>query len=124
MLNLNILNALYDDYAINNMGTLAEGKQLNYFNKADKFRVVKINENDSIFQKIFYVLRPLKKEMEIFALTINKKDMAMQLEYMYGLDDMEMDLESRLAWPLIKGMFNDFSYETIMEYINNLNEFY
>lgn len=124
MLNLNILNALYDDYLINIMGTLEEGKRLNYFNEADKFRVVKINENDSLYQKIFYVLRPLKKEMEIFALTINKKDMGMQLEYMYGLDDFAHGLDSKYGWPIVKSMYESMPYDSIEQIINELQDLY
>lgn len=121
MLNLNVLNALYNDFVINVMGTAKEGRDLGYFKAADKMRLAKVNENDDRLQHIFYVLKEDTKEMEIYSLTTFKKDLDICLEFLYSDDDFAYGINKRTSWPIIKAMYENMPFDSIQELVNELN---
>lgn len=121
MLNLTVLNALYNDFAINVMGTAEEGQDVGYFKAGHKIRLAKVNENDDRLQHIIYVLKEDEKVMEIFSLTTMKKEVDIFLEFMYSDDDFAYGINKRTSWPIIKAMYESMSYDSIKELVDELN---
>lgn len=122
MLNLNVLNALYDQFAINIMGTAKEGTQLNYFKATDQFKVAEINDGQDYLQQIIYMFNPYTVVFEIFSLKINKKDGDICLEFLYGDCDLCIDtLPKATKLALLKSFYNNYTYKAIEDLVGDLN---
>ena len=115
MLSTQVLNQLHIEY--NEVNDLQYHGVL--IGENTIYKSIKVDDTESFLNNYILIFNKDSYDIDLWCVSLNKSTFESSIDYMYNLqDDMAIEHSNRI--PILNWIYNSFTYENIIDFINRL----